>query len=75
VVLRTTLEHLPVDFAAIGAMDTKLRGQGRRRHGWSICIYQAQDADSLREHGRRVGMPGDDAASIATTVVVRDDPK
>ncbi len=41
----------------------------------TICIYEASDADALREHARRVGMPGDEISSIATTVVVREDPK
>lgn len=41
----------------------------------TLCIYEAKDAESLREHARRVGMPGDEISSIATTVVVRDDPK
>jgi hypothetical protein len=40
----------------------------------TVCIYQARDQDSIREHARRVGMPGDEIYSVATTVVVRDDP-
>ena len=44
-----------------------------RRFG-SICIYQARDQESIREHARRVGMPGDRISPVVTTVVVRDDP-
>ena len=40
----------------------------------SVCIYQAKDPESIREHARRVGMPGDQIFPVATTVVVRDDP-
>jgi hypothetical protein len=40
----------------------------------TICIYEARDVDSIREHARRVGMPGDDVEVIANTVVVRPDP-
>jgi hypothetical protein len=29
----------------------------------------------LREHARRVGMPGDQIFPVVTTIVVRDDPK
>ena len=41
----------------------------------TICIYQARDIGSLREHARRVGMPGEEVDEIAKTVVVRADPK
>jgi hypothetical protein len=40
----------------------------------TCCIYEAVDGDAIREHARRVGMPGDDFLPIATTVVVRPDP-
>lgn len=40
----------------------------------TICIYEAKDEESIREHARRVGMPGDEAYPIAATVVVRPDP-
>lgn len=40
----------------------------------TICIYQANDLESIREHARRVGIPGDDALPIVNTVVVRPDP-
>jgi len=40
----------------------------------TFCVYQAKDPESIREHARRVGMPGDQIFPIANTVVVRDDP-
>jgi hypothetical protein len=40
----------------------------------TLCIYEARDEESIREHARRVGMPGDDIVSIADTVVIRPDP-
>lgn len=40
----------------------------------TFCIYQAKDPESICEHARRVGMPGDQIFPVATTVVVRDDP-
>jgi hypothetical protein len=40
----------------------------------SVCIYQARDPESLREHARRVGMPGDQIVPVIKTVVIRNDP-
>ena len=40
----------------------------------TFCIYQAKDPESIREHARRVGMPGDQIFPIVTTVIVREDP-
>jgi len=40
----------------------------------TICIYQAADPESIREHARRVGIPGDDSLPIVNTVVIRPDP-
>ena len=40
----------------------------------SFCIYQAKDPESIREHARRVGMPGDEIFPVVDTVVIRDDP-
>lgn len=40
----------------------------------TFCIYEARDGESIREHARRVGMPGNDFYKVATTVVVRADP-
>lgn len=40
----------------------------------TICIYQAKDGNSIREHANRVGMPGEEFYPIAATVIVRPDP-
>lgn len=40
----------------------------------TVCIYEADGPDSIREHAERVGMPGDDIFPVAKTVVVRADP-
>ena len=41
----------------------------------TTCIYQAVDEDAIREHAERVGMPADEIAEVADTVIVREDPK
>lgn len=40
----------------------------------TFCIYEAKDPESIREHARRVGMPGDAIFPVVTTVVIRPDP-
>ena len=40
----------------------------------SFCIYQAKDPESIREHARRVGMPGDEIFPVVNTVVILNDP-
>ena len=40
----------------------------------SICIYQARDPESIREHARRVGMPGDQIFPVVKTILIREDP-
>ncbi|MBX3513090.1 MAG: DUF4242 domain-containing protein [Xanthobacteraceae bacterium] len=40
----------------------------------TFCIYEARDEESIREHAKRVGMPGDEIYPVATTVVMRADP-
>jgi hypothetical protein len=40
----------------------------------TVCIYEATDGEAIREHARRVGMPGDEFCKVLTTVVVREDP-
>ena len=40
----------------------------------SVCIYEARDAESNREHGRRIGAPSEEFNMVQNTVVVRDDP-
>lgn len=40
----------------------------------TVCIYQALDGESIREHARRVGMPGSEFYKVASTVIINDDP-
>ena len=40
----------------------------------TVCIYQARDPESIREHARRVGMPGDQIFPVVKTIVVRNYP-
>ena len=40
----------------------------------TFCIYEAKDGAAIREHARRVGMPGEEFYPVATTVIVRPDP-
>ncbi|HET9153262.1 MAG TPA: nickel-binding protein [Solirubrobacterales bacterium] len=41
----------------------------------TVCIYQATDADAVRNHAGRVGMPADEVLECVDTVVVRPDPE
>jgi sporulation protein YlmC with PRC-barrel domain len=41
----------------------------------TICIYQATDIDTVRDHAQRVDMPADEVLEIADTVIVRPDPE
>ena len=40
----------------------------------TICIYQAVDAEAIRQHSQPVGMPADEILDVADTVVIRPDP-
>jgi uncharacterized protein DUF4242 len=40
----------------------------------TVCIYQAKDPESIREHARCVGMPGDQIFPVLDTIVVNADP-
>jgi hypothetical protein len=40
----------------------------------SLCVYQAVDAEAIRRHSQRVGMPADEINEALETVVVRPDP-
>lgn len=40
----------------------------------TFCVYEARDGESISEHARRVGMPGDEFYPVMNTVVVRPDP-
>lgn len=41
----------------------------------SVCIYQATDAETARDHARRSGMPADEVIPFVKTVVINDDPE
>jgi hypothetical protein len=40
----------------------------------TVCIYQARDPESIREHARRVGMPGDQIFPVLDTIILQEDP-
>ena len=40
----------------------------------TVCVYQATNADAIREHARRAGMPADEITCVADTVIIRTDP-
>ncbi|ROU03021.1 DUF4242 domain-containing protein [Histidinibacterium lentulum] len=40
----------------------------------SLCIYEAADADAIREHGRRIGAPTEDFQMVRGTAIKRTDP-
>ena len=77
------------ELEAAGARSARIGGeQMSDRVGWirsyavheadvrigTFCIYEARDEASIREHARRVGMPGEEFYRVASTVVVRSDP-
>jgi len=41
----------------------------------SVCIYEAANADAVRGHAEKAGMPADEVLPIADTVIVRPDPQ
>lgn len=40
----------------------------------SVCIYQARDAEAVREQGRRINAPSEDFQIVQGTAIVKDDP-
>ncbi len=40
----------------------------------TVCIYQAVDADAIREHARRAVLQADEIHRVVDTVIIRDDP-
>lgn len=73
---------------AIGAKSMKVGNEMTDRVRWirsyvvkepngtfgSVCIYEAKDEASIREHAKRVGMPGDEIYPVADTIIIREDP-
>ncbi len=41
----------------------------------TICIYEAQSADAIREHAGRALLPADEVLPVTETVVARPDPE
>lgn len=41
----------------------------------SVCIYEAEDPDAIREHGRRIGAPSEDFQVVRGTAVKHPDPE
>ena len=40
----------------------------------TVCIYQAEDEESIIEHAQRAELPADEVIPVAKTVIIRDDP-
>lgn len=40
----------------------------------TVCIYQAEDEESIMEHAQKAELPADEIIPVADTVLVRDDP-
>lgn len=41
----------------------------------TICVYEAESADAIREHARRAQLPADEILPIFETVVAQPDPE
>ena len=39
----------------------------------TVCIFQATDSDSLREHARRANLPCDDIIPVSGLVILEED--
>jgi len=46
--------------------------EGAGRVG-TVCIYQAKDANAVREHARRADLPCDDVIPVGNLVVINPD--
>ena len=40
----------------------------------TVCIYQGESEEAVREHAERAGLPADEIIRVADTVLVRPDP-
>lgn len=40
----------------------------------TFCIYEAKDGEAIRDHAKRVGMPGEEFYPVADTVILQNDP-
>jgi hypothetical protein len=41
----------------------------------TICVYEAESADAIREHARRAEIPADEILPVIETVVAAPDPE
>jgi hypothetical protein len=41
----------------------------------TICVYEAENADAIREHARRADIPADEVLPVTETVVAAPDPQ
>lgn len=41
----------------------------------TICVYEAENADDVREHASRAGLPADEILPVFETVINRPDPQ
>lgn len=41
----------------------------------TVCIYQANSAEAVKEHASRADLPVDEVIPVAETVLVRPDPE
>lgn len=40
----------------------------------TVCVYQAESPEAIREHAERAALPVDEIIRVADTVIVREDP-
>lgn len=41
----------------------------------TVCIYQAESPEAIREHAKRADLPADEIIEVADTVLIRPDPE
>jgi hypothetical protein len=41
----------------------------------TVCIYEAESEDAVREHASEADLPADEVVKVADTVIVRPDPE
>jgi hypothetical protein len=41
----------------------------------TVCIYQAESPEAIREHASRAALPADEIIEVVDTVLVRPDPE
>jgi hypothetical protein len=89
VILRRSAWESEEDLDAAAAMSTQVADEDMdNRVKWirsyvlaeedgtlgTVCIYLAEDEDSIMEHAQRAELPADEIIPVANTVIIRDDP-